>query len=554
MSEIDFGALVTTEISPDNFTGEDISFDEAFEWLQSELAKLTNPVLAPQDDNDPENKSRFIYEPVDWDKVIETSLEILRAKSKDLRVVVYLTRGLIETQGVSGITNGLSLAYELSKAHWDKIFPTRERTRSVAFGALKDQILECIDDKEGPAKTTINGTDIELLDKAVNITTELNSFLREKLLNEPVSLGYLETTLDKLLTEAKKKGAPPPQPATTPTVQQTVPIPQPTSQATSAPPPSAKPEFDFSKDADRGKYLLDLRESAVKLHAWARDHAPSDPVAHKFIRMVYWAPLAYPPETLNLTLPGPNQVLQDNLIQQWENQNWLDLLKATETSFPTLWYWLDLQRYACDAMENLGNQFDLARRAIIDEVTFFLQRLPHFANMKTQDGIPVASEETQDWLKTVSSTAHQQESNESVTVTSSEGGHEDGKTDKTFDSSEPIDKGLERAREYLQTTHGGRERHIVQLRLTEYLLGKKNVPLAFSYVEPLEEYVTTFQLAQWEPDLALQTLHLLHTCLIRMSKVNKDSKNIYLDRCRQLLPQLAALDPVIAAKAAKDCK
>ena len=205
-------------------------------------------------------------------------------------------------------------------------------------------------------------------------------------------------------------------------------------------------------------------------------------------------------------------------------------------------------------MENLGGQFENARRAIIDEVTFFLRRLPHFANMKTQDGIPIASEETQDWLKVVSSAAPQQESSPSVAVVSARDASDEGKAPKTFDSSEPINKGLERAREYLQTTQGGRERHIVQLRLTEYLLGKKNVPLAFSYVEPLEQYLTTYQLAQWEPELALQTLHLLHICLIRMSKVDKNSKDSYLDRCRKLLPQLAALDPVVAAEAAKDCK
>jgi type VI secretion system protein ImpA len=59
----------------------------------------------------------------DWAKVSERARSLLQ-RTKDLRVAVYLTRALVNTEGVSGLNNGLKLTLQLLERFWDPVHPT----------------------------------------------------------------------------------------------------------------------------------------------------------------------------------------------------------------------------------------------------------------------------------------------------------------------------------------------------------------------------------------------------------------------------------------------
>lgn len=58
----------------------------------------------------------------DWAKVSEQAASLLQ-RTKDLRVAVYLTRALVNTEGVSGLNIGLKLILQLLERFWDHVHP-----------------------------------------------------------------------------------------------------------------------------------------------------------------------------------------------------------------------------------------------------------------------------------------------------------------------------------------------------------------------------------------------------------------------------------------------
>jgi type VI secretion system protein ImpA len=61
----------------------------------------------------------------DWPKVIELAQGLL-LRSKDVRVAVYLTRGLTRTEGIPGLARGLRLIHGLLDRYWDGVHPVLE--------------------------------------------------------------------------------------------------------------------------------------------------------------------------------------------------------------------------------------------------------------------------------------------------------------------------------------------------------------------------------------------------------------------------------------------
>src|SRR5690606_41098641 len=64
----------------------------------------------------------------------------------------------------------------------------------------------------------------------------------------------------------------------------------------------------------------------------------------------------------------------------------------------------------------------------------------------------------------------------------------------------------------LATARGGRERFFWQLTLARLCYQAKKYELAKTQLETLDQTLKATGLADWEPDLALEILRLLHSC------------------------------------------
>lgn len=112
MSVIDVESLLS-EITADAPCGEDLEYDSQF----VEMEKQSQGTPERQYGN-----TLIPAEPPDWREVSKAALDLLE-RTRDLRVAVYLTRALLNTDGLSGFADGLALLEGLLERYWDHVYP-----------------------------------------------------------------------------------------------------------------------------------------------------------------------------------------------------------------------------------------------------------------------------------------------------------------------------------------------------------------------------------------------------------------------------------------------
>ena len=112
MTHFDVDALLT-EISPDAPCGEDISYDVAF----LELERIAQGKAETQVGDYVQES-----EEPDWKQVYRQSLELLN-RSRDLRLILYLTASSLRLTGLSSFRDGLALLRGVVERYWDHLFP-----------------------------------------------------------------------------------------------------------------------------------------------------------------------------------------------------------------------------------------------------------------------------------------------------------------------------------------------------------------------------------------------------------------------------------------------
>jgi len=112
MSTIDIKKLLEP-VSEDAPCGEDLEYDAAFQELERAAAPSTGASML---DDGAE------AEPPKW-KDIAKQAEALFAKTKDLRVAMYLTQARLNIDGVPGLADGANLIKGLLSEYWDEVYP-----------------------------------------------------------------------------------------------------------------------------------------------------------------------------------------------------------------------------------------------------------------------------------------------------------------------------------------------------------------------------------------------------------------------------------------------
>ncbi len=112
MSVIDVESLLS-EIAADAPCGEDLEYDSQF----VEMEKQSQGTPERQYGN-----TLISAEPPDWREVSKAALDLLE-RTRDLRVAVYLTRALLNTDGLPGFADGLALLEGLIERHWEQVYP-----------------------------------------------------------------------------------------------------------------------------------------------------------------------------------------------------------------------------------------------------------------------------------------------------------------------------------------------------------------------------------------------------------------------------------------------
>jgi type VI secretion system protein ImpA len=95
--------------------GEDMSFSAEFDQI-AEMRRQDDPTL---------DQGEWVtsLKVADWPGVVEACTQLLRTRTKDLRLAMWLTEAQSLTQGYMGMAQGLHLCLSLCEQHWGGLHP-----------------------------------------------------------------------------------------------------------------------------------------------------------------------------------------------------------------------------------------------------------------------------------------------------------------------------------------------------------------------------------------------------------------------------------------------
>ncbi|MEN3112140.1 type VI secretion system protein TssA [Uliginosibacterium paludis] len=117
--------------------GEDLSFSTEFDDIQ-EARREDDPGL---------DQGEWVtaLKEADWKASAAMCQQLLKEKTKDLRLASWLTEALSKTDGVRGMARGLELVCGLSRTYWDQIHPVPEDgDQEQRIGNISWLITRCI--------------------------------------------------------------------------------------------------------------------------------------------------------------------------------------------------------------------------------------------------------------------------------------------------------------------------------------------------------------------------------------------------------------------------
>lgn len=130
-----------------------------------------------------------------------------------------------------------------------------------------------------------------------------------------------------------------------------------------------------------------------------RQSQPASPVPYMLLRALRWGEMRNAGATALTEIPAPPAEVRRTLKAAAADKKWTAVLETAETAMSSLVGrgWLDLQRYAIKACDELG--YKDAAKAMRSELKAFLVDFPQLPSATLNDDTGAANPETLVWLK-----------------------------------------------------------------------------------------------------------------------------------------------------------
>lgn len=511
-----------TTISENNPAGEDIRLDPDFEALSGEIEKMASPSGASG---------------LDWKKVVALSSDITVHRSKDILVVCYLCVGLLRTEGLIGLANGVGILRDILETFWESLFPPKKRMKA------RRNAIEWWIEKVRPG---IAGMETEIWPEGeknefIDNLKAIDAFLGENMEEAPVIAPLIKNIEALIVSEEVKEEKPqvkepPPATETTRPVEKGYDRHTPLSIAEAGKPKEVFPEMDESKLIRQGLDMLG-RAAAV----FARQD-PLNPLYFRLNRVIAWISVtSLPPAEEDRTLiPPPDRQVVNALRNLSRSGSWKELLQSAESRVPEFLFWIDLSRYSAEALEKLG--LAEVAEAVARETSLYVGRLPGIEKLAFADGTPFADEDTREWLK---GTAGRTQIRQEIPVGYGRDEQNEAIAKETSEALElmkanKLPEALNAFREKLNRASSARERFLWEIGFCRLLAQTKQTNILDPYLRELLECIDTYKVEQWEPSLAIEALVTVLSG-VRLRKGEKDES-----LGKSIFDRITVLDPAKA--------
>lgn len=508
LDETPFIELGTKPISDAAPCGDDPADDERYMLVGAETTKIGRVDLG---------------EP-DWRQIESAATDVLRAKAKDLEMACALGQALFKRARYAGLAAALALFEKLTVNFWDGMYPARPRRRRARLEGLLEALVE------GGALSAAapRPDEFDFVDRCLDRLETLETALKGKLPEEPPDFN-------KFRRKLKEHAAGRPKPA-----------------GGAAPASGAAPQVGGGTAFAAGD-VSDVSGAVSAIHKAAtfiRKADATEPLPYAVARILKWSKLQPLRAGAALTpADPPDKQVVEALTFQFSQGLWDLVLENAEGAFRASDpLWLDLQRYVCGAMQNLGAKFDAARRTVQELTAGVVLRLgPAVYELTFRGGQPMCSGETKMWLET---DVLPQRGEAGGGNSAGNGRLSEASTEaRKLAGSGKITEAVKALREGLQSASEGRERFQWRLQIAELCFETQRLQLATPLLEECHEDVKRYHLDQWEPRLAVRVAQTLYKCRKALAAGQTEPAPEALERLRDSFAWLCQLDPLAALAA-----
>lgn len=481
---MDYTKLGITPIDEQNPAGDDVKYDEDFELIESEMAKLTSPSASGE---------------IDWDKVSKLSYTILETKSKNILVAVYLSYALYKLRGIDGLEDGVGVIADILENYWETLYPPKRRLKgrinAIEWWLNKvSKDLQNIEDVE---------CDSDKKDVLVANLKKIDEFLNEQIDDAPLFFSLIKLLDMKLVTQTKEEVV---EQITTQTATKETPKPKNVVKPTKT--LSANVEDDFSDAVESLNMLIGQMIEA-------KDYRSE---LFMINRAFTWLDIdELPSSEKNITmLPPPDAQEIELLNSLYKEKNYEVLLWSAESRISTYLFWLDLHFFVAQSLKHLKQT--QASDVVYEQVEYFIKKLPNLQNLSFSDSTPFASKETKKWLK-----PKELKKDNSLHVEEKEQGLSDISIDVLSTK--------------MRSSLSVEEEVSYNIQICKKVLENKNSTLIYTYTHKLLDTIEEYLTARWSPKTAIDAYSISVECLKEID--DEQSKKLI----ESLLVKIALLKP-----------
>ncbi|MDR5735833.1 type VI secretion system protein TssA [Caballeronia sp. LZ025] len=495
-------------IRADAPTGDDPGYDDDFQAIKEEVAKLSN---------------------VDDALIIESSERLLKRRAKDVRIAVYYVYGRMRRDGAEGVASGFELLASLVDRFDDTLLPARAASRRAAFEWLcGSTFADRLDNVQGLTGDLLERTlsALALIDERVVTWPEAE---------RPALAALFRRFEGRVESPQAEQGA----------------------SSSDAPISASSASLPAASEVTSTRELLDR---ARQMAQFLREQPQGYLAAYRLMRCVRWDTLTEAPpfEAGGKTrLLAPRTELRANLKRLLLQKQWPELLERVESAFAegANHFWLDLQYYAFVAQEQAGGEYAQVRETAATDCALMLERLPGLEHLLFSDGSPFADDATLEWIARYATVRDLERGEVAAPVSVPAAGTDWAETEAQANDL-ASQQGLDAALAWLQrlprqddatTISGGeRERFVRQFVMARVCERAERPDTAVHLLTLLDADALRYQLARWEPSLAFEVKqHLLRILKIRLNRKDADRAAIGT-RIDALIGDLTAIDPARA--------
>ncbi len=455
---LNYRQSVEKAISPDFPTGELLSEDKTFEFVEQQMMKVGS----------------LAHGEVKWLEAEASILDLISNKSKDIRLLVFLMQCLHSKNTPERFVVSIQVMAAFIECYWQTCFPIPgkkgEASRKKFLSLMLQRISLVIDKLE--FSHTHSDLRNELLQSmqqwhhvicSIHVCVEESNSVFEQVSNR------LKMAEDSALDQAEKPIA-----NNIRSVSQSIEV-------------KSKSDNGLSKKA-----LLDV---AGRL--FEQDFG--ELLSIRVRRFAIWGGISSPPEhnskgetNLRGIYPERLKAYQDQL-----NQPSLELWRQVEQSLTLSPFWLDGQLMSYLIAQRLDKPGWCS--VIAEETIGFLTRIPKLNELQFKGGEPFVSDDVKDWIFNCSHSTHQKQSCEWKQIKSE--AINTAKEQSVAHALTMLNEGLERADE-------PREQFYWRLITADVMHENNLTALAQEQYQILHQQASSMQVSDWEPQLIsrLQTI------------------------------------------------